>query len=357
MRVIQIVPTLSYGDGVSNDCLAIYKVLKAAGYQTAIYAGHIGKSLPKVDIYGIEKLGVAEEDDVIIYHLSSGHNMNFMLGELKGKKILRYHNITPGIFFAPYNRGTQRECDYGRAGLRYLADKVDYCLADSDYNGMELKALGYQCPIETMPIAIRFKDYNQEPDQEIIRKYKDGRKNFIFTGRIAPNKCQEDVIRVFYLYKKYYDETARLFLVGSWSGMEKYYQGLRDYVDALGVPDVHFTGHVPFGHILAYYHLADGFVCMSEHEGFCIPLVEAMYFNIPIIAYDSSAVGETLGQGGILLKEKEFLLGAACLAEVQQDKLFRDKILSLQRKRLEYFSSGEVEKLLGVVDQLKKDMV
>lgn len=353
MKVIQVLPNITYGDGVSNDCLGIYRILKEAGYETAIYAAHIGKNLPSGVIFPIEKMGAIQEDDIVIYHLSTGNPLNFSLGGMNVKKILRYHNITPGYFFGPYNQAAQKECDYGRAGLRYLVDKVDYCLTDSDYNGSELERCGFQCPIETMPIALDFKDYDQSPDEELVKKYSDGIKNIIFTGRIAPNKCQQDVIKAFYFYKKYYEQDARLFLVGSWKGMEAYYNKLLDYTERLGVKDVYFTGHVPFSHILAYYHLADAFVCMSEHEGFCIPLVEAMYFQVPIIAYDSSAVGETLGESGILLKEKDALLTAACVDAVCKEEETREWMKKTQRKQLRRFlRAGTSEKLLAIIDVL-----
>lgn len=344
MKVIQILPSISYGDGVGNDCLGIYSILKQAGFETAIYAGHIGKNLPSGFIFPLDRMGAVCEDDIVIYHLSTGNNLNFIFGEMKGKKILRYHNITPGYFFEPYNRTIQKDCDYGRAGLRYLADKVDYCLVDSDYNGQELIRCGYRCPVETIPIAIDFKDYNQMPDQDLIKKYSDGRKNIIFTGRITPNKCQQDVIKVFYLYKKYYEKDARLFLVGSWNGMENYYRKLVDYTQQLGLNDVYFTGHVPFNQILAYYRLADTFVCMSEHEGFCIPLIEAMYFHVPIIAYDSSAIGETLGESGVLLREKDALLAASCIDAVCKDREMQDWIKRVQMNQLKRFSTEETQK-------------
>ena len=156
--------------------------------------------------------------------------------------------------------------------------------------------MGYTCPIDVCPILIPFSDYEKEPDRRVLRRYKgDGKTNLLFVGRIAPNKKQENVIRAFYFYHKYYSPDSRLFLVGSWSGMESYYERLCDYVKALGIAEhVVFTGHIRFDEILAYYHLADVFLCMSEHEGFCVPLVEAMYFHVPIVAYSCAAVPDTL---------------------------------------------------------------
>ena len=121
--------------------------------------------------------------------------------------------------------------------------------------------------------------------------------------------------RILDVYKR-----QRLFFVGKYAGMEAYYEQLKRYVEALDLKDVYFTGHIKFDEILAYYRTADVFVCMSEHEGFCVPLVEAMYFGVPIVAYDSSAIADTLGNGGILTEDKDPKLVAEIINRLVQDE-------------------------------------
>ena len=164
-------------------------------------------------------------------------------------------------------------------------------------------------------------------------------------GRIAPNKKQEDVIRAFYYYKRNVNRKSRLILVGNYAGMEKYYYKLRNYVDELKLADVIFTGSIPFDEILAYYHLADLFLCMSEHEGICVPLVEAMYFDVPVLAYASSAIPSTLGGSGVLLKEKDPVLAGEMMHCILSDEALRQQILQKQRKRLQDFSFESVRAL------------
>lgn len=166
--------------------------------------------------------------------------------------------------------------------------------------------------------------------------------NILFTGRIVPNKKQEDIIKSFYYYQKYYNAESRLFLVGSYRGMDDYYNRLKKYAEELGVKNVVFTGHIKFNSILAYYHLADVFLCMSEHEGFCIPLVEAMHFQIPIVACDHAAVGETLGTGGILLPSSDCLLAAGAIDRVVCDGGLRNKIIENQKKEMKRFLTKTV---------------
>ena len=353
MKVVQIVPSISYGDGVSNDCIAIKRALAERGYDTQIYAESISPKLKRGTAVPLDKMPEFSEDDVLILHVASGHHLNFKFDKFSGKKVMRYHNITPPYFFAGYNRNSQNSCSFGYEGVKYLADKVDYVIAVSEYNKQDLRRMGYTCDIDVMPILIPFEDYAQEPDAKTIEKYSDGNPNIVFTGRIVPNKKQEDVIRAFYLYKKHYAPGARLVLVGSYQGMERYYERLQDYVRRLGAEDVVFTGHIPFNQILAYYRLSDVFLCMSEHEGFCIPLLDAMYFHAPVLAYDSSAIAGTLGGSGILLKEKNPALTAGWINRLVTDGELKKMVIEKQDEHLKEFTYERIrEKLYQCMDKI-----
>ena len=199
---------------------------------------------------------------------------------------------------------------------------------------------------------IPFKDYETDPGRDIMERYKgDGYINILFTGRISPNKKQEDVINAFACYQRYYNRRSRLFLVGSYQGMETYQAKLECYAERLGAENVIFTGHIPFRDILAYYHLSDLFLCLSEHEGFCIPLVEAMIFGIPIIAFDSTGVTGTLGNGGILIKEKNPLETAGLIHYVVSHADVKERMIADGRERMEAFRTDKVEGLF--MDKLK----
>lgn len=345
-RIIQILPTLSYGDGVSNDTLAIDRILKKNNFRTKIYAENIDKRISKEVVQHINCLPRLKERDVIIYHLSTGSKLNDLLPRLNGRKIIIYHNITPEKYFADYHDFSATLCREGRKSLSKLCSVPEYCLADSPYNREELLENGYSCKVDVMPIIIPFEDYGKAPSGKIMSRYeKDGYTNIIFTGRIAPNKKQEDIIEVFTYYQRFYNPKSRLFLVGSYHNMEKYLKRLKNYARQLGVNNVIFTGHIPFDEILAYYHLADIFLCMSEHEGFCIPLVEAMYFQIPVIAQSGTGVTGTLGDGGILLKEKNPLETAGLIDYVQGHPEVRQALIESGKRRLEDFSTNRMEHL------------
>lgn len=343
MKIYQLLPTLSFGDAVSNDTLALEKVIRKMGYKTEIFAESIDPRLPKGSARFVEKLPKLNDKDIILYHLSTGTKLNHKLAKMRCRKIVVYHNITPPQFFEEYSIKAAQLCQSGLEGAAYLSDKVDYCLAVSEYNKQDLLAMGYKCPIDVLPILIPFGDYEKTPSQKVIDRYSDGYTNLIFTGRIAPNKSQEDVIRAFYDYKKFYNPKSRLILVGAHNGMERYYHRLKSYINALELDDVIFPGHIKFDEILAYYKIADVFLCQSEHEGFCVPLVEAMYFDVPVVAFDSSAICGTLGQGGLVLKDKDPVETAGVINRVVTDNALKEQVLRLQRERLKDFDNQVIE--------------
>jgi glycosyltransferase involved in cell wall biosynthesis len=340
LTINQTLPTVSYGDAVSNSAIAIMKVLREIGYKSDIFAQDIH---PKVQKYvkHIDKYEGRDKSDILIHHFSTGSEVNDYVCNLKNtRKIMVYHNITPKEFFDGYNAVSYSLCKKGRQQLIEGKDTYEMALAVSEYNRKELDEIGYR-NTKVLPIIIDFSDFKQEPDGKVIKKYSDGNTNILFLGRIAPNKKQEDIIKSFYYYKKYIDKQSRLFIVGSYNGMERYYNELKELVKYLDLEDVYFTGHIPFKEMLSYYHIADLFLCMSEHEGFCVPLVESMYFKVPIIAYNSCAVPETLGKAGIIVNQKDYRFIAEIINQVIQNKELRDKLIKNQIERLNDFNESK----------------
>lgn len=352
MRVIQLLPTLSFGDAIGNDTLALKRVLHELGYTAEVYAENIDRRLPSDAAKNVNKLRNVSQGDVVLYHHSMGTELTRRFGELPCRRIMIYHNITPPEFFRPYSAQAASLTEQGYEGLQYLRGRVDRCLAVSAYNRDDLRKMGYTCPIDVRPILIRFSDYEQEPDAETMKRFSDGKTNLLFVGRIAPNKRQEDVIRTFYCYKKR-NPASRLILAGSYTGMENYYGRLVKYAAALGLSeDVIFTGQIRFDQILACYRSADAFVCMSAHEGFCVPVVEAMFFGIPVIALSSSAIPDTLGGSGLLLPDNDPVFAAAVTERVLCDEALRSCVLAGQKRRLADFSYEKIKELFAA--QLKE---
>lgn len=348
LRIVQLLPTLSYGDGIGNDALAIDAILKEMGHATKIYAENIDPRIKKRLAENVDNMPKLGKNDIIIYHLSTGTDLNERLADYEGRKIVIYHNVTPAHFFKEYSISAMQLCERGRAAIDSLKDVADYCLVVSAFNGQELIERGYKCKIDILPILIPFEDYEKTPNKAIVKKYSDDWINIVFVGRVTPNKKQEDVIRTFYFYKKHINPKSRLFLVGSYNGLERYYDRLKNYVKELQLEDVYFTGHIKFDEILAYYRIADAFLCMSEHEGFCIPLLEAMYFKIPIVAYTCPGVKETLAYAGLKQEEKDFKVAAEMIHMLMQKEEFRKSIVEEQNRRLNDFAYEKTrEKFIG----------
>lgn len=356
MKIVQIMPAIVSGDAVSNDARAIYKVISEMGFRTGIYAENdknITPHLKDLDyISSLDKMPPLEDDDIIIYHHSTGtEKLCDMLPEMKGHKMMIYHNVTPSHYFTKYNGISEILCNMGRKSVYDLAPFIEYVMADSTFNANELIEAGYKCPINVRPILIPFSDYEKDPEPGLLKTYSDDYTNILFVGRVAPNKCQHDIITAFAYYKRHLNPKSRLIIAGSDGGMESYSGALQYYVKMLSLDDVVFTGHIRFSEILSYYRLADIFLCMSEHEGFCVPLVEAMFFDVPIIAYDSSAISETLGGAGILTKSKDPVFTARLMDRLVSDKQLREQVVESEKKRLEYFSYENVRSIF--VSQLQ----
>ena len=342
MRIIQMLPVISFGDAIANHTMALRQRFLATGCDCRIYADLIDPRLPQD---AVQPSGEYEQrdGDIILYHFSTGHPMNRrILTYDKAKILLDYHNVTPEKYYLRVSEDAVDNCKVARVDLKYLADKVDGCISDSDYNRQELSALGFSCPSITAPILIAYEDYEKEPDAEVLAKWDDDYVNVIFVGRTVPNKRLEDVIEAFAYYQKHFQPKSRLFFVGTPAGCDLYLEALKRYVRRLRVENVIFTGHISFRAILAYYRLADLFLCMSSHEGFCVPLVESMYFRIPIIAFDSSAIADTLGQAGILLREKNPLRTAAVMHYVLTHEDLKQQLRANEEEQLARFDRDRV---------------
>lgn len=351
-RVIQLVSSLNFGDAVGNDVIAFKNALKEQGIVTEIFANNIHKRIAPGTARFFKELPALKENDIVIYHFASECPMAEAVKKLPCKKILRYHNITPPAFFHGYDADAEKATKNGLKQVKELAPYIDFGLPVSEFNKHDLEEMGYKCPMEVLSILIQFEDYAQKPSEKIIKKYKDGITNILFVGRMAPNKKVEDVISAFHYYKTHYDETARLFLVGSFSEENKYYQMLVKHIAKLGVKDVIFPGHISFDEILGYYSVADVFLCMSEHEGFCVPLVEAMYFKVPIVAYSSTAIPDTLSGSGVVVDEKDYAVIGSTINKLINDSEFRNKIINEQNNRLKAFDNVSLkQKFIEYLEQ------
>jgi glycosyltransferase involved in cell wall biosynthesis len=353
MQIHQILPGFHFGDAISNEAIALKRHLRSWGYESEIYAetmqDEVAHECQPWDRY------LPAKDCATIYHYSIGSkNLTRLFLESPGKKLLIYHNITPHECFARYNPFAYEACKTGREDLPRLHEAVDVALGDSLFNCQELARHGFPDP-RVLPIVVDFHALDSaEPSQKILRRYDDDWTNFLFVGRVSPNKRQDDVVRAFAHYQRWIDRRSRLFLVGSWGGMENYLAEIQSLASLYGLEDhVVFAGHVSLAKLVAYYKLADVFLCLSDHEGFCVPLVEALHFDVPVLGYATAAVPDTLGEAGLLVSEKNFPIIAETAHLLSNDQDLRDLVLKRQAQRLADFRPQVVENLFrSYVDEL-----
>ncbi len=345
MKIHQFATSLTYGDAISDEMLEIQAVLQEKGYESEIFVRFFEPRMAKYMHDYREYKKYSSLDNIVIFHFSIGSPVSKMFFRIPDKKIMIYHNITPHEFFMDYHRILARECYKGRLEIRLFSDKVDLALGDSDYNRRELEDVGYP-RTGVLPLLLNFSKFDKVEDSVTRQLFSDGKFTLLFVGRVIPNKKFEDTIKAFYFYKKYFNAESRLILAGDFRGQERYYAALRNLIDSLEVKDVVFTGHIDFPELATFFKMANVYLSMSEHEGFGVPLLEAFYSRMPVLAFAAGAIEETMNQGGLLLREKDLFKTAVVLDRLKKDKSFRDHVIESQLKALEKYRRVNVSRIL-----------
>ena len=343
MIINQWVPAAHRGDAIGDSARRVRSMLRSLGHRSEIFALTIDDDV-RDDVRPFADAD-ARRGDVTIFHFALPSPMTDAFAGLTGGRVLQYHNITPASFFAPYAPGLFRLAALGRRELQSLVGKVDLALGDSEFNRQELEALGF-APSGVLPIAVDTDRITGAPRRPALEKIlSDGLINILFVGRIVPNKRIEDHIRLAEVYKRYVDSYYRFIFVGRYDGVPSYYAQVRALIAEFRMlPDrFWFTGPVPDEDLGAFYRWADAYVSLSEHEGFCVPLVEAMAADVPILAYAAGAVPETLGGAGLLFAPKDLEMAAEMLGMLVYDRDLRARVLDGQRKRLQDFTPAAIE--------------
>lgn len=345
-QVHQIVAALSPGDAVCNEALVFQRILRARGYQSEIYAGVMAPEMTAQGRPFDEYPGNAGEDGAVsIFHFAIGHPVVQEVLRRTEPLILRYHNVTPYNFFMGFNPRLVGLCYHGARSLPEFVPRTTLALAVSEFNRTDLERAGF-ARTAVLPLALNRAALDEPPDRVVASRFRDARKNLIFVGRVAPNKKIEDLVRAFCAYQRYVEPQSRLFVVGDGRGFENYTRRLAELVSHLRIDEVVFTGAVSQSELNAYYRLTHGFLCLSEHEGYGAPLIEAMTFGLPVIAYDAGAVRETLQGGGILLDEKAPEEIAELLGLVMSPGPLREAVLKTQEVALEKIRSVDIGRRL-----------
>lgn len=354
MDIHQFATSLTYGDAISDEMLEIQKMLRERGYGSEIFIRFYDPRMAKHIRDFREYKNFVSPENIVIFHFSIGSPVSKVFFRIPDRKIMIYHNITPYEYFLDYHRILTRECYKGRLEIKAFLDKVNLALGDSEFNRMELERVGYGAT-GVLPLLIDFSKFDMEGDAFVRQIFDNGKRTILYVGRVIPNKKFEDVIKTFYFYKKHFNPNSQLILAGDYRGMERYLAALQDLVGRLELDDVHFPGHVDFSELVAYFQLASVYLSMSEHEGFGVPLLEAFYRQIPVVAYAEGAVEETMNGGGILLHEKNFFRTAALLDRLEHDEDFKSTVIASQKKALAKYQKENIAQiLLGHIEKVRQ---
>jgi glycosyltransferase involved in cell wall biosynthesis len=347
------VPAAHAGDAIGDSARRVRDLLRGMGHDSDLYALTIDDAL-KNDVRPFADPG-ARRGDLTIFHYALPSPMTAAFASLGTGRVLQYHNVTPAQYFAPYDPALFRLAALGRRELASLVGHVDLALGDSEYNRQELEALGFS-PTGVFPIAVNTARITQPARRPALEKIlDDGLVNFLFVGRIAPNKKIEDHLRLAEVYKRYIDAYYRFIFVGRFDVVPRYYSMIRALMSEYRFLNDRFvfTGPVPDEELAVYYRHAAVYISLSEHEGFCVPLVEAMAADVPVMAYAAAAVPDTLGGAGVQFAPKDLEFAAELLGQLAFDDDLRSTVIAGQRRRLADFGDARVTReLTSVLHQL-----
>jgi len=322
VEVHQFATSLTYGDAISDEMLEIQKVLRERGFKSEIFIRFYDPRMAGFIKDYREYRGFSSPENVVIFHFSIASPVSKMFFRVPDKKIMISHNITPFEHYLDSHRILTRECYKGRLEIKLFVDKVDLALGDSEFNRQELEEVGYP-QTGVLPLLLDFTRFDRKGDSVTEQLFSNGKTTILFVGRIIPNKKYEDIIKVFF--------------------------------KELELTDVYFTGRVEFKELVSFYRLSNLYLSMSEHEGFGVPLLEAFYTRVPVVAFAAGAVEETMNGGGILLRKKDFFNTAALIDTMMKDSSLRDGIIGSQVKALDKYQKENISRiLLWHIERVKK---
>ncbi|HEX8746353.1 MAG TPA: glycosyltransferase family 4 protein [Pyrinomonadaceae bacterium] len=329
VRIAILSPSVSGGDAVGNDVLGMFGALDRRGHEVRVYAE--SGSLDGIEVRRASRLGnfLKNPNDLLIYHFSMGWQPGLeLMRKLSCKIAVRYHNVTPPEFFTNLSASHEQMGRTGREQLKHIArSRHSLYLSASEYNMRELLEAGAEPSRNFVLPPFHHIDLldSVNPDPQTLETYGDGQTNILMVGRVVPHKGHTSLIEAFANYYYNYNSNSRLFIVGKQDeAFRAYYELLRRLVSTLNLEQsVIFTGGVTDEELKAYYMISHLFMITSQHEGFCVPLVEAMSMKLPILAYSSSAIPGTVGDAGVVWDERNPLLMAESIDCLMKDEGLR----------------------------------
>jgi glycosyltransferase involved in cell wall biosynthesis len=337
-KITQLLAAAHTGDATGNQALILDRMFSELGYESKLYSLTIDKPLIK-KVLPMEsfKSDYNPLTDLLWYHFNLSSPLSAIFAEVSGKKLMQYHNYTPPEYFLPFNPLHSKNLNKAGDELRKLKDICDVALGVSNFNCSDLKKLGFRDPV-LFPLIFETSIYDNNGSPSIERLLRGKIKNIIFVSRVAPNKKIEDLMACYAYIKKHIRDDCRLIIVGKCNHEDEYFRYLIRHIGQFRAEGILFTGEVTQEELTQYYRSANLFLSFSEHEGFFIPLLEAFYFGVPVVARDSAAVSETAGGAACLFEGRDVAQVTELAVEVLENSELRNSMIRKGRERLKDFT-------------------
>lgn len=347
VAVHQFVPTLNPHDATGTHTLLLRHILRGAGWRSEIFAEAIHDDLAHEAYKHWMYPAHTAAGDVHIYQFSTSSAVAGYLADRSEPLIVDFHNFTAPELFAGWEPHTEARCALAHDELVLLARRAELGLADSRFNELDLRRAGYR-RTAVLPVLVDYQRVGSHAPSdsrvaaELASLKARGGADILFVGRIVPSKQQHELVKALWAYRRLYDPSARLHLVGGTSSFA-YLKALRGFIHDLGLADaVRLAGEVSDAALRAYFGAADVYLSLSVHEGFGVPLVEAMAAGVPVVARGVGAVAETVGDGALLLAADDPSYVAAALRRVCTDEALRRRLVDAGRRRVPMLSIDAV---------------
>jgi glycosyltransferase involved in cell wall biosynthesis len=337
MRVDQILCAAGPVDGVTGQALAYRRLLAGWGWLGEDYAPVQAAGMPTGAVRPLHHLRPGRADILIVHYSGYAPGLEGLLAGAR-RSLLVSHNVTPAQYFWASDPAEAVRCQLGRAQLGELGSIAGALAAVSEFNAAELRSLTGR-DVGIIPVLFERRGL---PD---ARPPGGHPPTALFVGRLTPHKRQDLVIRAFARWRAR-EPDAQLVLVGTPLSPD-FRTSLADLAHELAPGAVTFESDLSGAELWERYRSADAFLCLSEHEGFCIPLLEAFHFGVPVIARDAGAVGEVVGAAGVLVEDED---GVSTVAEllgiVVSDGELRAELAVRAQRRLDHFAHDAVGRRL-----------
>jgi glycosyltransferase involved in cell wall biosynthesis len=333
---------LADGDATSHAALAMRDALRALGFASDLFA--LPESVdPSIrDQCKNARDYDATSHDVLIHHYGLWSDATDLFTASRAQKILLYHNVTPATFFRGFSDRMVQLAEHSRTALPALVAGCQALWAVSAYNAEELKSAG-ATDVHFFPLPFVKEPLDRPADAALLSRLRAPVKTILCVGRLAPNKCIEDLLEAFAWYHHSFNPYSRLLIVGSPRSAPKYFTYLRMLARDLHTPNICFEGFASPQGLIAYYELADVLVNVSQHEGYCLPLLEAMYKGVPVISRRAGGTPEAMGQAGVQFEELTPKELAALMHLTLTNASLRETILTSQQQRVDEALSRDLK--------------